>query len=47
MTGHGDCLACRLAGRGRGDVSGAGSAPHAEPVSAEGALSDLSVFANR
>ncbi|MFF4123292.1 HGxxPAAW family protein [Microbispora rosea] len=47
MTGHSDCLACRLAGRGRGDASGADSAPHADSVREEGALSDLSVFANR
>ncbi|MEU8172044.1 HGxxPAAW family protein [Microbispora hainanensis] len=34
MTGHGDCLACRLAGRGRGDEPSPEGAPHASPEEA-------------
>lgn len=44
MAGHGECLACRLAGRGNGPR--AGGAPRVD-AREEPALSDMSVFANR
>ncbi|MBE3014884.1 hypothetical protein IL992_37790 [Microbispora sp. NEAU-D428] len=53
MTGHGGCLACRLAGRltdrvaDRGDEPRAGGAPHIDAVPEEPALSDMSISANR
>ncbi|MEU8273647.1 HGxxPAAW family protein [Microbispora bryophytorum] len=49
MTGHGDCLACRLAARprGRGDEPGTEGAPHTGAVREEAALSGMPAFAGR
>ncbi|WP_220504864.1 HGxxPAAW family protein [Microbispora sp. H10830] len=45
MTGHGVCLACRLAGRRNEPRTG--SAPRVDAVREEPAISDMPVFANR
>jgi hypothetical protein len=47
MTGHGDCLACRLAGRGHEKEPETEGASHADGVREEPALPDMSVFAGR
>ncbi|GLX07139.1 HGxxPAAW family protein [Microbispora sp. NBRC 16548] len=45
MTGHGDCLACRLGGRRNEPRTG--GAPRVDAVREEPALSDMSALASR